>query len=157
MASTTAPSPVAPAPADSAASSAAARPQVSATELQYFSMPGLSTAKVKDTVESIYDKVCETLTNIYQGLTTVEVSTYINDGSTAMNPDFTGAKLRALSAISLDGKARACVPTTPDGKPDETLWRIHCEMVEQALQHRVAILKMAADMASSLVNVLKPS
>ncbi|MFZ0591979.1 MAG: hypothetical protein WAM39_16055 [Bryobacteraceae bacterium] len=127
------------------------------TDLAYFSLPGFSSANVKDTVESIYDKICETLTNIYQGLTTVEVSTYVNDGSAVIGPDFAGAKLRALSSISLDGKARACVPTTPDGKPDETLWRIHSDMVEQALQHRVAILKMAADMASSLVSIVKTS
>ncbi|HLK62212.1 MAG TPA: hypothetical protein VKU19_02145 [Bryobacteraceae bacterium] len=155
---TTAPPKSAPAPlAAEAAPQSIEAPPPSATETEY--MLGFGSpdgAQLKDVLVGIFQKVGDTLAKAYQSLTTVEVTTYVSnaDGVQYEDGHFTGARLRAVSRISLDGKAQVCVPTT-DGKLDEALWKLHSDMVQQALSQRVEILKLAAGMASHLVAGIK--
>jgi hypothetical protein len=47
-----------------------------------------------------------------------------------------------------------CVPEQ-DGKVDDTLWKIHSDMVDKALENRVELLKTAALAIANLVPGVK--
>ena len=97
------------------------------------------------------------LADSFQTVTSVRVSTFVSDNIADVkfeNGTFTGAKLRAMTVASLDGNTAVCVPEQ-DGKVDDTLWKIHSDMVDKALENRVELLKTAALAIANLVPGVK--
>jgi len=97
------------------------------------------------------------LADSFQTVTSVKVSTFVSDNISDVkfeNGTFTGAKLRAMTVASLDGNTVVCVPEQ-DGKVDDTLWKIHSDMVDKALENRVELLKTAALAIANLVPGVK--
>lgn len=97
------------------------------------------------------------LADSFQTVTSVKVSTFVSDNIADVkfeNGTFTGAKLRAMTVASLDGNTVVCVPEQ-DGKVDDTLWKIHSDMVDKALENRVELLKTAALAIANLVPGVK--
>jgi len=102
-------------------------------------------------------KIGAWLADSFQTVTSVRVSTFVSDNIADVkfeNGAFTGAKLRAMTVASLDGNTVVCVPEQ-DGKVDDTLWKIHSDMVDKALANRVELLRTAASAIANLVPGVK--
>jgi len=159
--SSTPPAASAPPPAASAPPPAAPAPPAPAAgpEIQYGVFDSFKDAqsKVTATLQQVVEKIGDSLKAAVENLTTIEVSTYVSDDVTAVKYEdgrFTGARLRALTRSSLDGKTLVCVPEQ-DGKVDDALWKIHSEAVEKALANRTEMIKLAVSAAASLMGGLK--
>ena len=66
--------------------------------------------------------------------TSLEVATYVSEDIANVEYKegrFSGAKLRALTHVKIDGDTAVVVPET-DGEVDTDLWKIHLEMLQQA-------------------------
>jgi hypothetical protein len=115
-----------------------------------------SDSGAKSTLQELASTLSAKIGEAINAVATVQVKTY----STASLVDkpgvdpFTGANLRAISEIRLDGNARICVPEK-DGQVDDVLWKLHTDMVDKALANRIEMFKLAASAASSLLNALK--
>jgi hypothetical protein len=90
-------------------------------------------------------KLGEVLGNVLDDVAILEVKTYTSDDLQAVAggaPVATsGAKLRAYTRCKLDGDTELCVPTSSGGAVDESLWKVHADMVKQAQDHRAELLK----------------
>jgi hypothetical protein len=110
-------------------------------------------------LQQLVETLGASLAKAFESLTSVEVCTYVSDNIADVKYEggrFTGARLRAVSRISLDGNTLVCVPEQ-DGKIDDGLWKIHSETVEKSLTNRTEMLKLAASAASSLLGGFKLS
>jgi hypothetical protein len=88
----------------------------------------------------------------------LEVSTYVSDDLSNVRYEsgrFTGARLRALTRIKIDGDTLVCVPET-DGEVDTELWRIHLDMLQLAQTSRADLLRTVVSAATGLAGVAKP-
>jgi hypothetical protein len=104
-------------------------------------------------------KIGAWLADSFQTVTSVRVSTYVSDNINDVKFEdgaFTGAKLRAVTVSSLDGNTIVCVPEE-NGQVDDSLWKIHSDMVDKALANRVEMLKTAASAIANLVPGVKSS
>ncbi len=90
--------------------------------------------------------------------TSLEIATYASEDMSAVTFEsghFSGAQLRALTRIEIDGDTMICVPER-DGEVDTDLWEIHMDMVRQAQINRAELLKTVVSAATNLANVIKP-
>lgn len=90
--------------------------------------------------------------------TSLEIATYVSDDMSEVKYErgrFSGARLRALTRIEIDGDTLICVPEE-DGDVDTDLWDIHMDMVSQAQASRAELLKTVVSAATGLVDLLKP-
>jgi hypothetical protein len=90
--------------------------------------------------------------------TSLEIATYVSDDMAEVKYErgrFSGARLRALTRIEIDGDTLICVPEE-DGDVDTELWDIHMDMVGQAQASRAELLKTVVSAATGLVDLLKP-
>jgi hypothetical protein len=109
------------------------------------------------TLENLVTRIGATMEAVVNGLTTVEVATYVSDNVANVefkDGKFVGAKLRARTQFGLDGKMVNLVPET-DGKLDEALWGVHMASVDKAVANRSEMIKLAATAASSLLSAIK--
>jgi hypothetical protein len=119
-------------------------------------------ARLTDSLEQFAKELSENLKKVVDDASSLEVSTYVSEDMNEVTYDsatgkFTGtAKLRALTRINFDGDTLACVPERCD-EADQTLWKIHTEMVQCAQNHRTELLKTTVSAATSLLDVLKVS
>jgi hypothetical protein len=116
-------------------------------------------ALLTNALRQFADKLGEALKKAIDDASSLEVSTYVSDNITAVTYDatthqFTGAKLRALTRIKIDGDTLICVPERA-GELDHALWAMHTDMVQRAQAHRAELLKAAVSAATGLLNVLK--
>ena len=108
-------------------------------------------------LQQFADRLSSTLEKAIDEITGLEVSTYVSDRMSEVkyeNHQFTGAQLRVLTRISLDGDTMVCVPEE-EGKIAQALWTIHADMVQRALANRAEMLKTAISAATGLLNILK--
>lgn len=108
-------------------------------------------------LQQLVNKLGVFLTAALEDATSLEVATYVSENMGEVkyeNGRFTGANLRALTRIHIDGDTLLCVPEK-DGEVDETLWKIHIEMMQQAQAGRAELLKTVISTASSLGNLIK--
>jgi hypothetical protein len=130
---------------------AAARPEASVDYGFFTSDPG-----TKSTLQELATTLTAKIGEVINAVATLQVKTYSTPSlidKPGVDP-FTGANLRAISEIRLDGNARFCLPEK-DGRVDDALWKLHSDMVEKALANRIEMFKLAASAASSLLGVLK--
>ena len=112
-----------------------------------------------DTIGSSFQELTRKLSAFLaaalEDASTLKVSTYTSDnlGQVKMdNGELSGANLRALTYIKMDGDTLVCVPQE-NGQVDMALWNIHLEMVKQAQEGRAELIKTAVAAASSLVGI----
>jgi hypothetical protein len=115
---------------------------------------GESFSQAKENVQQLIRKLLDTLNQVVDDLTSLEVKTYVSRdlGSVKYDAklrDFTNADLRAMTRIQLDGDTLNVVPER-SGQIDEKLWAIHEAMVVQAQANRAEMLKTAVSLLGSL-------
>jgi hypothetical protein len=115
-------------------------------------------ANLSGTLQDFVGKLGEFLGKALDEATSLEVATYTSDDMNAVKYEagrFSGARLRALTRIEIDGDSLICIPET-EGEVDTTLWKIHMDMVQQAQVSRTELLKTVVSAATGLVDLLKP-
>ena len=113
---------------------------------------------LSDGLQTMVTKLSEFLGKALEDATSLEVATYVSeDISNVEYKDgvFSGAKLRALTDVKIDGDTAAVVPET-DGQVDTDLWKIHMEMLQQAQASRTELVKTAVSAVTGLTNLIKP-
>jgi hypothetical protein len=87
---------------------------------------------------------------------TLEVSTFTSTTMDQVNIKeglVSGAQLRALTLIRIDGDTKQVIPINEYGEVDAALWALHLEMVKQAQASRADLLRSAVSAVTSLVNL----
>ncbi len=115
-------------------------------------------ASVSDAMLPFVDKLSKFLSQALDDATSLEVSTYVSDDMDSVTyryGRFTGARLRAMTRIQIDGDTLVCVPEK-EGEVDTALWKIHADMVQQAQASRTELLKTIVSAATGLGNLIKP-
>ena len=115
-------------------------------------------ARMGEALSDFVEKLGAFLGKAIDEATSLEVSTYVSEDMDEVKftgGSFSGARLRALTRIEIDGDTLICVPEE-DGVVDSELWKIHMDMVRQAQESRAELLKTAVSAATSIVNLIKP-
>jgi hypothetical protein len=115
-------------------------------------------SNVKDSLSGFVNKLGGFLSSALDDAATLEVATYASDNMDAVRYEggkLTGARLRALTRIKIDGDALVCVPEE-DGELDTAVWEVHIQMLQQAQTNRVEFLKTVISAATGLVDLIKP-
>jgi hypothetical protein len=113
---------------------------------------------LSDGLQTMVTKLSEFLGKALEDATSLEVATYVSDDISNVeykDGGFSGAKLRALTHVKIDGDTAAVVPET-DGQVDTDLWKIHMEMLQQAQASRTELVKTAVSAVTGLTNLIKP-
>jgi hypothetical protein len=116
-------------------------------------------ASMGTSLQQFVGKLGDFLSKALDDATSLEVSTYVSEDMSTVkyeNGQFTGAKLRALTHIKIDGDTLICVPEE-EGEVDTALWKVHMEMLEQAQASRAELLKTVVSAATGLVDLMKPT
>jgi hypothetical protein len=135
-------------------------PPASGAEVQYGLLDPLrdATSKLSSTLQTVVQRIGESLQMAVENLSNTEVLTYVSDNLPNVqyeNGRFTGARLCAMTRLNINGNTLACVPTSADGKVDDALWKIHCDAVDKALANRTEMIKLASSAATNLLGALK--
>ncbi len=110
-----------------------------------------------ESLKKFVDKLGETLSKALEDAGSLEVTTYVAEdlGSVDIKDiKNSGARLRAMTKISMDGDTVVCVPEK-DGEVDTAIWNIHLDMVKSAQANRAELMKTVVSAASSIVNLVK--
>ena len=108
-------------------------------------------------IQRLVDKLGDYLSNALDDAAALEVKTYVSRDMGEVKYEsgrFSGASLRALTRIKIDGDTDICVPET-DGEIDLDLWQIHMDMVRQAQESRAELLRTVVSAASGLAGLIK--
>jgi hypothetical protein len=109
----------------------------------------------------VSERVGQTIQRAIDDTSSLEVATYVSRDLEQVEYDteqgrFTGgARLRALTRISIDGDTVVCLPEDETGEIDIELWQIHTEMVRRAQENRTELLRTAFAAVSGLFDPLK--
>lgn len=130
-----------------------------ATEFGLFESVDKTKAKLTSALQQFSEKLGPMLEKAIDDVASLEVATYAGENMNDVGYDigkgaFTGAALRAVTRINLDGDTHACVPEK-NGKVDDDLWAIHCEMVKQAQAQRSELLKTLISTTTGILDILK--
>ncbi len=109
-------------------------------------------------LQQLFTKLSDFLGQALDDATSLEVATYVSENMSQVKYQeghFTGAELRALTRVKIDGDTLVCVPEV-DGEVDTALWQIHLEMLQQAQSSRAELLKTVVSATTGLGNLLKP-
>jgi ribosome-associated translation inhibitor RaiA len=96
---------------------------------------------IGEALKDVIQKMADTLKDVVDDMTTLQVNTYVSDNMQAVTKDIESdtvsgtLHLRARSSIKLDGDTETILPST-DGEIDTAVWEIHKEIVNQAQQNR---------------------
>lgn len=117
----------------------------------------VTTSGTSDSLKKFTEKLSEYLSKALDDATSLEIKTYVAEelkDVSYQNGTFTGAQLRAMTRVSIDGDTLVCVPER-DGEVDAAVWEIHLEMVKQAQAARAELMKTLVSAATSVVNIVK--
>jgi hypothetical protein len=173
--------PVTPAPATDAAASAASGPDVQAewevsapqTARQDAATAPASGAAASSrgvvdygitdnlgaTIQQFLQKLGGFLNATIDNVTTLKISTYVTADMNqvkVIGGQITGAELRALTVVTLDGDVSQILPVSPAGVVDTVTWSMHLEMVRQAQAGRSELLQSTVASVASLLNLGGP-
>ena len=93
------------------------------------------------------------MTAFLSGVTSLEVTTFVSDDVNQVRSDPAnglfgdGTRQRILTRVALNGDTQVCVPES-GGPIDPALWEVHLGSVREAQAHRVAMLKVVAEIVS---------
>lgn len=116
-----------------------------------------ATQKLTAALQEFADRLGQTMKKTIEDAAHLEVETYVADDLTQVNyrgGDFSGAQLRAVTRMALDGDTQVIVPRS-GGQLDEELWNIHTSMVQQAQQNRAEMIRAIASAAAGLLGALQ--
>ena len=114
-----------------------------------------------DSLKNFTSELATALSKAADDISSLEVATYSSDNLEAVKYDYATQKLagqiklRALTRIAFDGDMQVCVPEK-DNAIDREVWQVHLEMVKEAQANRVQFLQAMAEMATRLIDILKP-
>ncbi len=114
-----------------------------------------------DSLKNFTSELATALGKAADDISSLEVATYSSDNLEAVKYDYATQKLagqiklRALTRIAFDGDMQVCVPEK-DNAIDREVWQVHLEMVKEAQANRVQFLQAMAEMATRLIDILKP-
>jgi hypothetical protein len=114
---------------------------------------------VSNSLQQFVNKLGGFLAQALDDAATLEVSTYVSDDMTEVkyeNGRFSGASLRAMTRMKIDGDTLVCIPEQV-GEVDMELWQIHTDMVQQAQTNRMEFLRTVVSAATGLVDMIKPT
>lgn len=112
---------------------------------------------LNESLKNFVEKLGNYLSKALDDASSLEVSTYVADNLAEVsyeNGKYSGARLRAMTRINIDGDTLVCIPEK-DGEVDTALWNIHLEMVKSAQQNRAELMKTIVGAAASIVNIVK--
>ncbi len=112
---------------------------------------------LEESVKNLAARMGQTLERAVESVLTLEVATYVADDLALVTYEkgtIAGARLRALSLISLDGGTKVVLPEK-DGKVDTEVWAIHQQAMERALANRNEMVKLAAAAITGLLGGVK--
>lgn len=115
-------------------------------------------AGISASLQQFVGKLGEFLGKALDDAASLEVATYTSTNMAAVryeNGRFSGAQLRALTHLKIDGDTLICVPEE-DGEVDTALWQIHMDMLQQAQASRAELLKTVVSAATGLASLIKP-
>ena len=160
----TSPSTAAPSrPPEPAAPPATAQSRVGPdlSELDYGVLDGIRQMRERlaTALSTVAENVGDALQRAVENATVLEVATYVAGDLAAVTFDeaakrFDGARLAALTRLSIDGDAVLLLPDAPEGINDDVS-RLHVAMVEQARISRQEMVKTAASTVGGLLDALK--
>ncbi len=113
--------------------------------------------KLAASIQDFAERIGETLKRTIEDASHLEIETYVADDLAVVNyrsGDFSGAQLRAVTRMSLDGDTQVMVPRR-EGQIDEELWAIHLSMVQQAQANRAEMIRTITNAAAGLLGALK--
>jgi len=116
-----------------------------------------ATGGINESLKSFIGKLGDYLGKALDDASSLEVSTYVAEDLESVkyaDNKFSGARLRAITRINIDGDTLVCVPET-DGEIDTAIWNIHLEMVKSAQQNRAEMMKTIISAAANIVNAVK--
>jgi hypothetical protein len=116
-------------------------------------------ASMGTSLQQFVGKLGDFLSKALDDATSLEVSTYVSEDMSTVkyeNGQFTGARLRALTHIKIDGDTLICVPEE-EGEVDTALWKVHMDMLQQAQASRAELLKTVVSAATGLADLVKPT
>jgi hypothetical protein len=118
--------------------------------------------KLTTSLKDFADRLGTTLTGLVADVTSLEVATYVSDGTDevqydARNHRFVGAvKQQAMTCIRADGDTLMLVPRGANGEIDAALWSVHTTMVERAQANRAEMLRLVSSTVADLLRLVKP-
>lgn len=129
-----------------------------ANQLEYGLLDDLKTgaSSVSALLQQFAQKLGAFLSAAIDDAATLEVSTYTSskmDAVVFQGSKITGASLRAVTALRIDGDTSQVIPLNEDGEVDAALWNVHMEMVKQAQISRTELIKSAISAVASLTNL----
>jgi len=115
---------------------------------------GSTVQQLTDTLKSFAEQLTATLKQTIEDAAHLEIETYVAEDISAIdyrNGDFTGAELRAVTRMSLDGDTQVLVPQRDGGGVDAELWAIHTSMVAQAQANRAEMIRAISQAAAGIL------
>ncbi len=115
-------------------------------------------SKLRESLRTFTDQLATSLSSAARDIVSLDIRTYVADDLEAVSKAIdTGqeitAKLQALTRVAFDGDMEVFVPKKSSGL-DESLWKIHTLMVEEAQNNRAQFLKTMAELATNLLESL---
>ncbi len=118
-------------------------------------------SELQDAVKKYAADLAAKLNSFMQDISTLEVRTYTTpadqvptDLSSAKIQTEGKATLRAYTTIGLDGDTTALAPLDAGGEINQAVWALHQEMVKQAMDNRVTMIKTMGDAAAAALKAL---
>ena len=115
---------------------------------------GSTVQQLTETLKSFAEQLTATLKQTIEDAAHLEIETYVAEDISAIdyrNGDFTGAELRAVTRMSLDGDTQVLVPQRDGGGVDAELWAIHTSMVAQAQANRAEMIRAISQAAAGIL------
>jgi hypothetical protein len=122
---------------------------------------GQERTSLADSLKDFTRELATALGKAAADISSLEVVTYTSDDLEGVKYDhetkkLSGqVKLRALTRIAFDGDTQVCVPEK-DAAISQALWQVHLEMVKEAQANRTQFLGAMAELATRLIDILKP-
>jgi hypothetical protein len=116
-----------------------------------------ATQKLTDALQDFANQIGNTLRDVLNDAAHLDVETYVADDLETVDytkEKISGATLRAVTRMKLDGDTRVLVPMR-EGELDERLWAIHTSMVEQAQANRAEMIRAIASAAAGLLGAVQ--
>jgi hypothetical protein len=114
--------------------------------------------QLTETLRGFTEKLAETLKATIEDAAHLEVETYVADDIATVayrKGDFSGAELRAVTRMSLDGDTQVLVPERDGGGVDVELWAVHTSMVAQAQANRAEMIKAISQAAAGILAAIQ--
>lgn len=119
--------------------------------------PAAPKGGLNESLKNFTEKLGNYLSKALDDASSLEVSTYVADDLSSVtyeNGKYSGARLRAMTRLNLDGDTLVCVPEK-DGEVDTALWSIHLEMVKSAQQNRAELIKTIIEGLTNIASIIK--